>query len=120
MSRPVKQGRGPADPKGMRIHTAVALGALSVACGLPARADTLERVDGRVFEGRVVAETPDGVTFETISAGITMRQRVPRAQVRAVRRESREGVGYCVVPLEGQIGGDVSAEAFGKALDAAR
>ena len=105
----------------MRICTAAALGALlSVVAVLPARGDTLELVDGRVFEGRVVSEPPGAVLFETASAGIKLIRRVPQDQVRTLRREVRAGVGYCVVPLVGEIGRDVSGEAFREALNAAR
>jgi ATP-dependent protease ClpP protease subunit len=87
---------------------------------VPASADTLEKKDGSVMEGRVIAETSDVVTFEVSNGGITFRQRVPRAQVRAVRREVREGPGFCTIPLVGEIGAEVKADDFRDALAAAR
>src|SRR5258706_5017454 len=86
----------------------------------PAGADTLEKKDGSVMQGRVIAETPDAVTFEVSNGGITFRQRIPRAQVRAVQREVLEGPGFCTIPLIGDIGPEVKADDFRDALAAAR
>src|SRR5258706_9489593 len=86
----------------------------------PASADTLEKKDGSVLQGRVIAETSDIVTFEVSSGGITFRQRIPRAQVRAVQRDVREGPGFCTIPLIGEIGAEVKADDFRDALAAAR
>jgi len=87
---------------------------------LIARADTLERTNGQRLDGRVLAETADTVTFEVNSAGISFTQRIPRAQIRSIAREVREGPGYCAIPLIGDIGVEVTASALRQSLAEAR
>ena len=85
-----------------------------------ARADRIERTDGRVLEGRIVEETKDAVTIEARAGELMFRQRVSRANIRSLKREVREGPGYCVIPIEGAIGVEVTADALKKALADAR
>src|SRR5258706_5612654 len=75
------------------------------------RADTLEKTNGQKLEGRVLAETADVVSFEVNSGGISFTQKIPRAQIRSIQKEVREGPGYCAIPLVGDIGGEVKAVA---------
>jgi len=86
----------------------------------PVLGDTLEKTNGQKFEGRVIAETADNVTFEVVSGGISFTQRVPRAQVRKLEREVREGPGYCAIPLMGDVGVEITAKALERALGEAR
>lgn len=85
-----------------------------------AAADTLTRTNGQTLTGRLIAEDKDAVVFEVQLGGMSMRQRVPRAQVAKLVREVREGPGYCPIPLTGEIGREVTAEALKRALDQAR
>jgi membrane-bound serine protease (ClpP class) len=87
---------------------------------VPCAADTLQKTDGSVLEGKVVAQTADVVTFEMNEGGITLRQRIPRSKVRSIQVAAREGVGYCAIPLCGDIGTEVKAADLKKALDEAR
>lgn len=82
--------------------------------------DTLVKTNGQKFDGRVIAETADNVTFEVVSGGITFTQRVPRAQIRKLEREVREGPGYCAIPLMGDVGVEITAKALERALGEAR
>ncbi|HYO09996.1 MAG TPA: ATP-dependent Clp protease proteolytic subunit [Tepidisphaeraceae bacterium] len=99
--------------------------ALCAALLVPALAgsvfgDEILKKDGTRLTGTVVAETAEAVTIETVSGGITLRQKVARAQVAAVRRAAREGPGYCAIPIDGAIGDDVTADALDAAIRAAR
>src|SRR4051794_26427163 len=73
-------------------------------------ADTLEKTNGQKLDGRVIGETPDTITFEVVSGGITFTQKVPRAQIRKLQREVREGPGYCAIPLIGEVGVEITAK----------
>src|SRR5436305_1678449 len=66
------------------------------------------------------SESPTHVTFESDSGGITLRMRVARAQIRSIERQVVEGTGYCVIPLCGAIGDQVTAAALKAALAEAR
>src|SRR3954452_13926031 len=79
-------------------------------------ADTLTKKDGRQFDGRVVAESPTYVTFESNDGGITLRQRVARTQIRSHERQVLEGTWYCTIPLSGGIGDQVTAAALQAAV----
>ena len=70
----------------MRINLWVA-GVLVLGWISPVLGDTLEKNNGQKFDGRVIAETADNVTFEVTSGGITFTQRVPRAQQLALLPE---------------------------------
>jgi membrane-bound serine protease (ClpP class) len=94
--------------------------ALAVLAAADNRADTLTKTDGKTFEGRVVAESPTHVTFESNSGGITLRQKVARTQIRSIDRPVLVGPGYCTIPISGEIGSEVTAGAFKAALDEAR
>lgn len=83
-------------------------------------ADKLQKVDGRVLEGRVISETGGKVVFEISSGGITFRQRIPKSHVKSIHRESREGLGYCRIPISGEIGTAVKADTLKRALAEAR
>jgi ATP-dependent protease ClpP protease subunit len=87
---------------------------------MPSIADTLQKTDGSVLEGKVVGQTADVVTFESSQGGITLRQRIARSKVRSIQVEAREGVGYCTIPLCGDIGTEVKAADLKKALGEAR
>src|SRR5215211_614309 len=79
------------------------------AVAATARADVLVKADGSTLKGKVVAEQKDSVTFESYSGGITLRQKFNRSQVKEIRREVKEGPGYCPLPIVGVIGEDVLA-----------
>jgi len=99
------------------------VGGLAVLLGTVtgiARADEVVRTDGKVVRGRIVSETPDALVLEVQSAGLAMRQRVPRALVKSISREAREGPGYCVVPIRGELGMAVTPEALRDAIDLAK
>src|SRR5688572_13142075 len=83
------------------------LATLSLAA--PAFADQIVKTDGKRLDGRVVAETKDFVTFETTAGGMTMRQKIARAQIKSIDRPVRDGPGYCPLPIVGVIGEDVMA-----------
>jgi ATP-dependent protease ClpP protease subunit len=101
----------------MRRLLAVVVVLVSTAASL---ADTLEKTNGQKLDGRVIAETADTVTFEVASGGITFTQRIPRAHIRNLQREVREGPGYCAIPLSGDIGVEITAKALQQALNEAR
>jgi hypothetical protein len=58
----------------------------------------------------IVLETADALTIETNVGGITVRQRIPRKQIKSVKRPVHQGPGYCIIPIEGEIGKEVTAE----------
>ncbi len=86
----------------------------------PVLGDTLERTNGQKLDGRVIAETADNVTFEVNSGGIAFTQRIPRAQIRKLQREVREGPGYCAIPLMGEVGVEITAKTLERSLGEAR
>src|SRR6266566_2030380 len=120
----VKGFVGGADLMIMRSFIGRVIVVLSAAAELliatPSTADTLQKTDGSVLEGKVVAQTSDAVTFESSEGGITLRQRIARSKVRSIQVEAREGVGYCAIPLCGDIGTEVKAADLKKALGEAR
>lgn len=91
-----------------------------VAVGTDNRADTLTKKDGKQIDGRIVEETSTHITMESDSGGITLRVRVAKTQIRSIERRVVEGTGYCVIPLSGTIGDQVTAAALQAALDTAR
>jgi ClpP class serine protease len=98
-----------------RVAFAVA-SVLATACF----GDQLVKNDGSTLTGKVVAEQKDTVTFETYSGGMTLRQKIARAQIKSIARDVREGPGYCVLPVVGRIGKDVLARDLEAGLRAAR
>src|SRR4051794_41761254 len=96
----------------LRRALCAAMLAVLAAAGTDNRADTLIKKDGKQFDGRVVEETPTHVTFESSSGGVTLRQRVSRANIRSLEKQVVEGPGYCVIPIAGAIGDQVTAAAF--------
>jgi ATP-dependent protease ClpP protease subunit len=98
---------------------AAAFACLLAATDNCAFADTLRKKDDSTFEG-VVAENGDSVTFESSSGGITLRQKIARAQIRSLEREVRQGPGYCAIPITGEIGVEVTADDLKAALAEAR
>src|SRR5439155_16126367 len=74
-----------------------------------ARADELVKADGSTLSGKVIAEQKDSVTFESHVSGITLKQKIARSQIKEIRREIKEGPGYCPLPIVGVIGQDVLA-----------
>src|ERR1051325_2979681 len=83
---------------------------------IPAWGDTLEKTSGQKLDGRLIPETSETVTFEVNSGGITFTQKLPRAQIRKLERESREGPGYCAIPLIGDVGVEITAKSLIAAL----
>src|SRR5258705_11440074 len=79
--------------------------------------DKVEKKNGQILYGRVIEETSDGIRFEPADAlgGVVVFQ-IPKSQIRSITREVREGPGYCVIQISGEIGKDVTADAFRQAL----
>lgn len=98
------------------VICAVALSLLAMG----ALAETIEKTDGTTIEARIISEAADALTIETSIGGITMRQRLPRKQIKSIRRIVKQGPGYCIIPLEGMIGREVTADALEAALAEAR
>ena len=86
----------------------------------PGFGDTLIRTDGTRLEGVVVAEDAGNVSFEVHYQGATMRQRIPREQIKSLVKDHQKGPGYYPLSLEGTVGEDITAESLGTALDMAR
>src|SRR5690348_4183390 len=103
-----------------RLRALLAAAALLAVTTTDNRADTLTKRDGKTFEGRVVAETADSVTFESESGGITLRQRISRANIRSIQRQVVEGPGYCAIPFAGDVGRQIKADDLRAALNEAR
>ena len=82
---------------------------IGLALASVVRADQLIKTDGSTLQGKVVAEQKDSVTFETHAGGISLRQKIARSQVKEIRREIKDGPGYCPLPIIGVIGQDVLA-----------
>jgi membrane-bound serine protease (ClpP class) len=112
------------DAKGMTRRLRAILAAAATAALLAVttdnRADTLIKKDGKTFEGRVVAESADSVTFESNAGGITLRQKVSRANIRSIERQVVEGPGYCRIPFVGDVGRQIKADDLRAALNEAR
>jgi ATP-dependent protease ClpP protease subunit len=87
---------------------------------LPALADTIETVDGKTITGRILEQTPAALTVEVRTDGMSFRRKIPTARVKQITREAAEGPGYYPLPISGEIGADVTAEALGRALDEVR
>jgi hypothetical protein len=83
-------------------------------------ADRIVKSDGRVLDGRIVAEDQNSVTIESSLSGMTIRQRILKNQLKSVEREVLEGPGYCPLPIVGGIGGDITADTLKRAIEAAR
>ena len=82
--------------------------------------DRVVKNDGRVLEGRIVDESRDALTIETRAGDLMVRQKISRANIRSVQKEVREGPGYCVIPIEGTIGVEVTPDALRRALAQAK
>jgi hypothetical protein len=87
---------------------------------LPALADTIETDDGKTITGRVLEQTAAAVTVEVRTDGMSFRRKIPAARVKRIARDAAEGPGYYPLPISGEIGTDVTAEALGRALDEVR
>ena len=96
--------------------------ALAAALSIPApcAADTLTKTNGQTLTGRVISDDKDAVVFEVNLGGMSMRQRVPRNQVKSLQKEVREGPGYVALPIHGEIGVEVTADSLKRALNDAR
>jgi membrane-bound serine protease (ClpP class) len=92
----------------------------TAAVAAVARADQLVKADGTTLTGKVVAEQKDTVTFESYAGGMTLRQKIARANIKSLRRDVREGPGYCPLPLVGVIGEGVLARDLEAGVRAAR
>ena len=97
-----------------------ALGTALFASHAACVADTLKKTNGQTLDGRVVSEEKDAVVFEASMGGIQMRQRVPRAQIASLQKQVREGPGYVVLPIFGEIGVEVTADTLERAIADAR
>lgn len=105
----------------MRNDSAIVIAVLVGALVSFARADRIVLQSGRAFEGEVVAETSRSVTLESfVLPGYTMERRFDRSQIKTWHRPSREGVPYVVIPVFGEIGNDVTADALRNGLAKAR
>ena len=94
---------------------AVAIAAASVC------ADTITKNNGAVINGRIVTERLDAVVVETETEGIVLRQGIPRSQIRSIQRERPPvGPAYVRLPIQGVIGGDVTAAALAEGFTRAR
>jgi hypothetical protein len=85
-----------------------------------ALADRIEKTDGRVLEGRIVDESKDALTVESRAGDLMVRQKISKANIRSFKREVREGPGYCIIPIEGTIGVEVTPDALRRALAEAK
>lgn len=103
-----------------RACIAGALGAAFSLATIPCLADTLTKTNGQTLNGRVISEERDVVVFESNFGGLVMRQRVPRNQIKDLREEVREGPGYVALPIVGEIGVEVTADALRRAIGEAR
>jgi membrane-bound serine protease (ClpP class) len=97
----------------------IALAAMLAATS-PCSADTLTKRNGQTLSGRVVSEDKDVVVFEANFGGMVMRQRVPRSQIKSLSRQVREGPGYVALPLYGEVGVEITADALKRAIAEAR
>jgi ATP-dependent protease ClpP protease subunit len=83
-------------------------------------ADTLKKTNGQTLNGKVVGEDKDVVVFEVSMGGMQVRQRVPRSQIAALQKQVREGPGYVVLPIFGEIGVEVTADTLRRAITEAK
>jgi membrane-bound serine protease (ClpP class) len=68
----------------------------------------------------VIAQDAKTVTFEANFEGLIVRQQVARSQIKSLTTEVRTGPGYCVIPMKGEVGVGITAEAVKGALNMAR
>jgi membrane-bound serine protease (ClpP class) len=99
---------------------AVLLLAMVIAAALPALADTLETDDGKTFDGKIVDQNAATVTIEVRTDGMTFRRKFPAARVKHITRDAADGPAYCPLPLTGEIGVELTADALTRALAEAR
>ena len=100
----------------MRTGSTFVAALVTSLLALSATADQIERTDGRVVKGRIIQETKDEITIEARSGDLMVTQRVKRANIRSIQRDARQGPGYCVIPIEGAIGDQVTPQALRRAL----
>jgi hypothetical protein len=98
-----------------RLVVAAVMGSVGAAWG-----DVLIKMDGTEMTGRVVAEDAQVLTFEQNMAGLVVRTKVARGQVKSLVREVVKGPGYCVLPLSGEVGTSITADTLHQALGMAR
>lgn len=85
------------------LHTVLIAFALLYLSG-NITADTLILNDGRTYEGTVVAEDSEAVTFEAHHRGMRMTMTVPRSDIESLDSIDRTGASYVRLPIRGQIG----------------
>ena len=78
--------------------------------------DVLLKSDGTQLKGHVVASDDKTLTFETHFEGMLVRQKVSREDVKQIVKELHEGPGYCLLPMQGEIGVEVTADELQKAI----
>jgi membrane-bound serine protease (ClpP class) len=84
------------------------------------RADTLETDDGKTFDGKIVDQNAATVTIEIRTDGMTFRRKFPAAKVKHITRDVADGPAYCPLPLTGDIGVELTADALSRAITEAR
>ena len=92
-----------------------------LALAAPVSADHVVLQNGREFDGEVVAESDRTLTLEMfVPPGYTLGRTFEKAAIKTLVRPPREGEPYVLVPLIGQIGKDVTADALRGGLEKAR
>src|SRR5688500_12411885 len=87
-----------------------------------ARADRLVLQDGSILVGDITAESDTFVSIDLGRPGVslTVERRVKREQIKTWYRAPREGPAYAMIPIIGEIGVDVTADAVKAGLDEVR
>ncbi len=98
------------------------LTALLIGLGAAAavRGDTLTKTNGEVLSGKLISEDDKSVLFEAHMEGLIARVHIARSDIKTLQREATAGPGYYPLPIEGEIGTEVTAAILEEALEQVR
>jgi len=101
------------------LRWGIALGLILVPA--LAAGDTVEKNNGATLSGRIVADRPNAVVLEVESQGIIFRQTIPKSQIKSIQRDKPVvGPAFCLLPVRGTVGSDVTAEGIQAGFTEAR
>jgi len=94
--------------------------ALVAGAGGPARGDTLIKNSGEQLNGKVISEDDKSILYEVHMEGLVARVTVPLGEIRTLQRDTIAGPGYYPLPIEGEIGSEVTAASLEDGIKQAR
>jgi ATP-dependent protease ClpP protease subunit len=90
--------------------------------GKAARGDEVTLLDGKTFRGEVIAEDARSITLQMDLPGssISLSRQFKKSQVKSVTRPKMVGPAYATLPVDGEIGKEVTAASLQAGFDEAK